>query len=90
MDILSYNNTVDGELRRKRFIMYWIIERIEWPDVICEDEAGRQSVFSMEDFPEGAQEGDVVSQSDSGWKTEPELTEQRRRRLREKFEKLLR
>lgn len=70
--------------------MYWIIERIVEPDIICEDENGAQRIFPMEDFPEGAQEGDIVSQSDRGWRIEPELTEQRRRRIREKFEKLLR
>lgn len=68
--------------------MYWIIERIVQPNVICEDEDGLQKVFSMEGFPMEAREGDVLSLEENRWRMEPELTEQRRRRIREKLEKL--
>lgn len=53
-----------------------IIDRIEEGIALCEGENGER--VSLAVFPFGAKEGDVLTQTDSGWQVDAAETEKRR------------
>ncbi len=62
-----------------------VIDRFEGKYAICEDKEDRYFAIELQELPQGAKEGHVLSISDDGvLSLDLEATEQRRKRILEK------
>lgn len=68
--------------------MRYIIERITEIGMICEDEAGLCREFPLALLPEGAKEGDILTESEDGFCLEREESAARREKIRRRLEEL--
>ena len=69
--------------------MEYIIDRFEGKKAVCEAEDGTTTVFDKELIPDDAGEGDVLVSSKGNLFLNKEATEARRKRIRDKFNKLI-
>lgn len=68
--------------------MQYTVDRIEEGIAVCEDENGEQIKLCASQLPEGAKEGDILSQEPEGWRLDLEETGRRRQKMREKLKRL--
>ena len=70
--------------------MPWTIDRIEGGVAVCEDADGARKEILITDLPEGAREGDVLTEENGVITVDEEQTLARRNRIRARFERLKR
>lgn len=65
------------------------IDRISKEAAICEDENGEIMKLLTAQLPEGAAEGDILSDEKGGWSIDEEETQKRRNKIRERLKRLI-
>lgn len=69
--------------------MRYTIDRIGDGIVICEDENGDRVKLQAAGLPDGAREGDILSEEAGVWILDREETVRRRQKMRKKLDRLI-
>jgi len=71
--------------------MKLIVERFEGGFALCEDmETGGRITLAQSEIPKGVREGDVLIREGDGYAIDTAATEERRARMRSRFDRLKR
>lgn len=65
--------------------MRYIIDRFEEGIAICENELKKMLPIPKEHLPQGAKEGDILTEDNGTYSIDPEATKERRREMRKKL-----
>ena len=68
--------------------MRYIIDRFEGSFAVCEDESRQMRDIEKSKLPKGAKEGDCLLENNGVYVLDSARTDQRRKRIQEKMEKL--
>ena len=68
--------------------MICIVDRIEETTAVCQREGRSVFTLPLSCLPQGVKEGDVLREENGVFKTDPDETSERRKRIRQKMKNL--